>query len=167
MAYLHEMALKNAQKKLYLLGSSDKRKDRSELAEGVGALGSSLVGAEQARAAQKKLKAKADAEARAADAKQFDEDVDFIRGNNVNSPVQSERFQVSQGEMLPQKYDTAMSAKEAQKAQQLNDLAEQTRMGGRYTPTGLQMADVNAQKDALDRLRMQSMIGIGGSLRMR
>ena len=167
MAYLHEMALKNAQKKLYLLGGRDKRKNNSALADGVGALGSSVVDAEKARAAQKALKAKQDAAAKAADARQFDDDVEFIRGNSLASPVQSERFQVSQGEMLPQKYDPAMTAKQAQKAQQLNDLAEQTRMGGRYTPKGLEMAGVNAEKDALDRLRMQSMIGIGGSLVMR
>ena len=156
MAYLHEVALKNAIKKLYMLGSSDRRRDRTDV-DGVGAFGSAIVNAHKAGSAQKNLKAKMEAQKRA----EFDAHGGAERFDDYDRQL------VSEGNALPQKYDVAMAAKDAQKAQQLNDLAEETRMGGRYTPNGLEMADVNAQKNAEDRLRARSMMGIGGSLRIR
>jgi hypothetical protein len=39
-------------------------------------------------------------------------------------------------------------------------------MGGRYTPEGLQMTEVNATKNAEDRMRSQSMIQMAQQLQM-
>lgn len=47
----------------------------------------------------------------------------------------------------------------AQQNMQTNDLADMTRLGGRFTPNGLESADVNATTNASDRLRAKSMIG--------
>lgn len=160
MAYIHEMALKNAQKKLYMLGGSDRRNDRTgmgeETAQALGGFTKTVIGADQARRAQQALKAKAADEAER-------KDIDFIKGRDVNSPAQDERYFVSEGLAVP-KVENDVSDLKNQVA--INEMAEKTRMGGRYTPQGLQMTEVNAVKNADDRIRARALMGIGGSLRM-
>ena len=51
-----------------------------------------------------------------------------------------------------------------QEIQKLNEMADKTRMAGQYSPSGLRLAEVNAQKNAEDLMRARSMIGIGGTL---
>ncbi len=48
-----------------------------------------------------------------------------------------------------------------------NNLAEETRMGGKFTDKGLQLADKNARLNAEDRIKAKSLIGIGGSKTLR
>ncbi len=47
----------------------------------------------------------------------------------------------------------------AQTQNQTNDLAAETRMGGRYTGQGLQLAEQNANLNAQDRIQAKSLIG--------
>lgn len=57
----------------------------------------------------------------------------------------------------------ALSEKYASQVK-LNDIASITRMGGKYTDTGMEEASKNAQLNAMDRIRGKNMIGIGGSI---
>lgn len=158
MSYIHESALKKAVKMLHMLGSSDRHKIKPDMSEFEGGM-SAMVGAGMnQQALQKKQKADWLA-AQKADAAQFDSDVEYIRGNSELSPVKSDRYQVSMGRELPMKYDASITAKEAAERIKTNDMAENTRMGGRYTPGGLEMTEVNATKDAEDRMRAKAMIG--------
>lgn len=45
---------------------------------------------------------------------------------------------------------------------QSQQMAADTRIGGKYTDQGMQLADKNATLNAQDRLRAKAMIGIGG-----
>lgn len=157
MSYIHESALKKAVKMLHMLGSSDRRRQSNDTSFEDGM--SSIVGAGRGAYDRQKQQKAGQLAAKQADAKQFDSDVEYIRGNSELSPVKSERYQVSMGRELPMKYDAAMTAKDAAERIKVNDLAENTRMGGRYTPNGLEMVDVNATKDAEDRMRAKAMIG--------
>jgi hypothetical protein len=161
--YIHEMTLQKAKEKLYMLGSSRKRKDHSGAGLNAGAIASGYSNAEAAKKAQRELMAKRDKAEKAAER----EDIEYIKGNSPNSPEQNPRNLVAEGQALPYSYqDNVMTAKDAQRAQELSDLAEETRMGGRYTPKGLQMTEVNAAKNADDRLKARAMIGQQLGMRM-
>lgn len=45
----------------------------------------------------------------------------------------------------------------------LNNLAEQSRVGGAFTPDGLETASKQADANAADRLRLRSMLGIAAT----
>lgn len=168
-AYLHEQALANAVKKLYMLGSRPRKVNHgSDIGEGVGSM--FAAGVDQQRR-QKALIAENEAKRKAQeklDKEQFDEDVLEIRGWSPRSEEKADKYLVSEGESLPMPYeDASITAKEAQERIKANDIASETRFGGRYTPQGLKMIDINSQKNADDLIRARSMIrmGIGGSQR--
>lgn len=150
MAYLHEMALKNAQKKLYMLGSSDKRRDKTSF-EDVGGAATGAIKSMRAKQAQGLLKRQMEAQARMPlpDYKPQTEDT-------------AERRAVVEGNALP--VSPMQAAQYAEKAHQINEAADKTRIAGSYSPNGLEATDSDAQANAADRFRSRQLIGIGGSL---
>jgi hypothetical protein len=64
------------------------------------------------------------------------------------------------GEHAPNTYGPSMhDFTEIQKRVSSNDAAEKARMGGQYTPQGLELAESDANKNAEDRLRAKALIG--------
>lgn len=170
MAYLHEAALKKAVQKLYLLGSSDapKRKRGNDFVDSMG----SFVGMGIDQNAHNKIKAEQALKARqklALDRR------DAMVENNENWQVLKEKY----GDQHANTYGAGISDFAHQPTPdfdgmpeafdfkpespvdriQSNEVAAETRMGGKYTPAGLELADKNATLNAQDRIRMKSMIG--------
>lgn len=137
-AYIHEQALGNAVKKLHMLGSRPPRKAHgpADIADGIGGIGISLI----AKQAADNLKKKA-------------------------PKGEQDYNEVSKAHTLADEQWGNFNPKEINDRIQANQLAEETRMGGQYTPGGLELIDINSTKNAEDRLRARAMIGIGGSMR--
>lgn len=171
--YLHERSLMDAYKKLYMLGGpghSRRAKAGKDLDEATsGAIG----GIDKAyqdkkirdQMATEKLKQQLQAKRtqESADAEQMDQDVRFIK----EGPEGYREFQqVQAGNAVPTNpYKDELAAQAVDREQ------AQTRIGGVYTPQGLQMAEKEATLNAHDRLLMRSMVpgpqpgtGLGGSM---
>jgi len=58
------------------------------------------------------------------------------------------------------------SGKMANITNQTNQIADQTRFGGKFSANGLQQADTDATANALDRFKAQQILGIGGTYQM-
>lgn len=168
--YMHEKSLIDAYKKLYMLGGPGH--SRRKAAEK--SLDESMTGAmsgisktyqdKRARDAAATAKLKQQLEAKRAgekaDADQEREDVRYIK----EGPEAYREFQqVQAGNAVPTNpYRDELSR------QNVDREAAQTRIGGVYTPQGLQMAEKEATLNANDRLMMRSMVpgpsGLGGSV---
>ena len=55
-------------------------------------------------------------------------------------------------------------ADQANTSIQNNNLANDTRINGKFTDQGLQLADRNANLNAQDRMKSKAMLGLGGSM---
>lgn len=175
MAYIHESALKKAVKMLHMLGSSDRPKGgKSAMGDAGEELGSMAGGAfnrSRMAAAAAKDKAKASEEAR------YKEAIG-VRDAQVEGNQKWSEFTEKYGDRASNTYGQGMhDFNEIHKRVANNETAENTRMGGQYTPNGLVLAESDANKNAEDRLRARSMIqsqmqmqppgmiGIGGTRR--
>lgn len=186
MSYLHEAALKKAIGNLYMLGRSDRPRNKTDFGKGAGAGIAGAFSAGMKQQALQKAKAKAATEAR--QKSELGRRDALVEGEerwqeltekyddhhqNVYSPAMG-KFSPSwadtpdqDGEPGVADFDpsSGMAHQDVVNRIQSNDIAEHTRMGGRYTPEGLKMIDINSTKNAEDRLKMQSMIGLAGSRR--
>lgn len=187
-SYLHQQALAQAIKKLYMLGHRSYKADSSGLGEigsGAGNIALSAFTANQDQNARHELILKQLREKMESDRAQEAKDVDFIKGHSPGSPVKSEDYEVREGNALP-KNPGGMDAqgmfeqnlidankekyKDYQSMSDQNSVAESSRIGGKYTVNGLETADKNANLNAQDRLRIKSMLGnqyrlgVGGSV---
>lgn len=165
--YMHEGAMVDAYKKLYMLGGPghERRKaaekDFDQAVSGaVGGIGnaySQKLARDKAAMAKLKEQLAAKKAAEAADAEQFDDDVRYIKEGPEG--VQK-REDIMAGRLLPENpYKAELAAQKADRE------ADNTRIGGVYTPQGLQMAEKEANLNAQDRLMLRSMVqpGLGGS----
>lgn len=149
MAYIHEIALKNAVKNLYMLGHSDKKHSAQSDIGGT-ALGGLSGKAWNQRGGQVTAPVAADAQKTLAGNKYGQ---DYAMSESTEGP-----------EGGPRDVSAMEAAEKAQMMAQMNDLADQTRLGGQYSPNGLQLAHQNAQLDGQDRLRAHSALGRGMQL---
>lgn len=166
-AYMHQGALIDAYKKLYMLGGPghERRKAAEKgydeaVSGAIGGIGDAYAQKlARDRAAMDKLKQQlAERKAQeAADAEQMDQDVRYIK----EGPEGYREFQnVTAGNAVPTnpyREELARQAKERE--------AAATNIGGIYTPQGLQQADRESTMNAHDRLLMRSLVqpGLGGS----
>lgn len=169
-AYMHQGALIDAYKKLYMLGGpghSRRKAAEHDLDQNISGAMGGIGDAYQQKLMRDKVaseKLKQQIEARksqeAADAEQMSNDVRYIK----EGPEGYKEFQqVQNGQALP----TNPYKDELQK-QNVDREAAATRIGGVYTPQGLQMADKESTLNAQDRLMIRSMVpgpsGLGGSI---
>lgn len=168
--YMHEQALMDAYKRLYMLGgtgrgrrkAAEKSLDESMVGAASGTMSAYQAKLQRDRQAAERLKAQLDAKRKqeAADAEQEADDVRYIK----EGPEAFREFQqVRAGQAVPQN-----PYKEELARQAADREAAMTRIGGVYTPQGLKMADKEANLNAQDRLMMRSLVqgpqpGLGGS----
>jgi hypothetical protein len=149
--YIHEEALHRAMAKLYKLGGPGG--ETSEPSSG-GQFGAAIGHAVRHAKTGPRPMSETDKS-------------ESMKGAIMQSAIQNAQKQ--RDAMDLERYNTMAAApgrQDLQRAQQnlqTNDLAEQTRMGGRFTPQGLENADAQAQANGADRLRARAMIGIGGT----
>lgn len=189
MAYLHEATLKEAQKKLYMLGSSDRKHDKTSFDEAGGALTSIAGGMKESQ--DKKLKTAQEASRKLAEKQKAaldQRDAEMVAEDKWQPIQEGYRDKVSPevgqnmmagftgGQRMPIDQDGPVEA--YSRPQPLvqdpnnvinrvnsNEDAANTRMGGVYTPQGLQTASRTADANANDLLYSNALMGIGGSMR--
>ena len=149
--YIHEHAIRMAMGRL---GGPD-RKDLPPEATGLGGFGGAVGGA--IRGAMSKPHGPSEVD----------------REQDMRRAIMSSAIQNAQGqrEALDREQFNGVAASPGlaslQRAEQnlkTNDMANQTRLGGRFTPEGLVNASQEAELNGQDRLRARSMIGVGGTL---
>lgn len=168
--YLHQGALMDAYKKLYMLGGPGHSRRKAAEKDFDQAASGAMSGVSQTyqdkvmrdRMATEKLRKQLEARKsqEAADQTQMDEDVRYIKGG----PEAYKEFQqVQAGNAVPENPYKNELAKQA-----VDREAASTRIGGVYTPQGLKMAEKEANLNAQDRLMLRSMVpgpsGLGGSM---
>lgn len=161
MSYLHEMALGDATKALYMLGSSSRRKDDAGGLEGFGGAVTGAVKGMAKRQSSKLEDAKkraimADAIQKAKEAKAIEDDyTQFER-----SEARAERADI---EAI--KYGTDDPFKQAQARMSTNRAAEMAPIGGQYTRPGfkrmLDQAEIEAEDYNTARGIIRGMSGTG------
>lgn len=170
--YLHQASLVEAYKKLYMLGGpghSRRKAAEKSFDESIsGAMGGIGDAYQQKvirdKMAAEKLRAQLEAKRKqeALDADQEREDVRYIK---EGPEAYHEYQQVVAGNQVP-----TNPYKDELSRQATDREAAMTRIGGVYTPQGLQMAEKEATLNAQDRLMLRSMIqpqmggGLGGSV---
>lgn len=186
MPYLHQLPLVEAYKKLYMLGSSNKKREAShDLDEAVAGLGGAIAeseGKRRQRAAIDKLKAQESARTQ-----QYHDTVTRHAGD-ISGVGASQRGGAALAGTLasggPQAYDSAIDRQAVSRGQALPSLpanpyrkalgeiagekaAEMAPVNGQYTPQGLEKADKEATLNANDQLYLRDMyqqnVGLGGS----
>lgn len=70
---------------------------------------------------------------------------------------------VGQGGKATRGFDAYDPIQWAKQNLEANQIAEKSRLGGQYTPAGLELSEKLSQLNAMDRLRARSLIGIGGT----
>ncbi len=168
--YMHQGALIDAYKKLYMLGgpghsrrkAAEQSLDQAMVSanSGISKAYADKLARDKAAVAKLKEQLAARKASEAADKEQFDDDVRYIKEGPEGM---QERADVMAGRAIP----TNPYRDELQK-QRADQEAAQTRIGGVYTPQGLKMADKEATLNAQDRLMLRSMVpgpsGLGGSV---
>lgn len=153
MAYLHEKHLRDAVRKLHVLGGPDERNSMAQSGKQLGqALGARLRPAKTKRPVSTPTPDYLDTQ-------QGKEDVNFIKGNDIDSTAYSPDFQSDVNFIK-----SWNAPSQAQDYQQQNALADKVKLGGQFTMPGLSMADQNSTINGMDRNRMQNMVGMGGSV---
>lgn len=150
MAYLHEMALKKAIQNLHMFGSSDAKRPKTNLhgfEEGASAMGSSIAAAMKHHPKSPENHGPTEV-------------TNSVGQNMMSGFTGGQRVAVNQ-DGTPN-YD---SVSDVPKRIQANEEAKETRMGGYYTPQGLQSAEGRADANAADLLHSRALIGIGGTRR--
>lgn len=164
MAYLHEARLKEAIKKLYMLGSSDAKRPTTSLkglGDSVVSTGGAVINASKA---SKKLKADVQKQPEPAPQEEYVNQYGpgmqmFMKGTPYDRDGEVEAF-----EPLPDQ-DGTVEAEDVINRVRANQEAGETRFGGTYSNLGLQGAAQRADANASDRLYQRAMIGIGGTRR--
>lgn len=168
--YMHQSALMDAYKKLYMLGGPGHQRRKAAEKDFDESVSGAVGGVSKAyqdklmrdKAATAALRQKLDAKKaqEAADKEQEAEDVRFIK---EGPEAYREYQQVVAGNAVPENPYKDELARQA-----VDREAAMTRIGGVYTPEGLKMADKEATLNAQDRLMLRSMVpgpsGLGGSL---
>ena len=153
MAYLHEIALKKAIQKLYMLGRSDARKDQTELNEGLGSAGFALgriLGRPGAappdpnRHGTYQERLPVSAKAGVGNTAVHDWLANYRREEHISN---------EEPPIVTWGTKTAQDLKN-------QEALENMPIGGRYTPGGLQKAESEAEKNASDRMTLKQ-IGLG------
>lgn len=161
MAYLHEMALNDAMKKLYMLGGPDQRRDRTsfdEYGDGALAVGKGIASAIKGGGAKPvPSKVSATNEKDSAKAKAL------MKLTGANKGLRMEEVKDSQRRADIEKAMKRLSMYENDRIFS-NELAGQTRMGGKLPLGQLHLTDVTAQQNAEDRLKAKALMGIGGTI---
>lgn len=171
MAYLHEMALNDAVKRLRILGQSSHRHQKNvdigeEAGAGMGeAFGNALRkpgdGGEKAMLTRETPGAKQAIASYAVQRGSQDANLE----NELRQSAKTQDHSVYYDALGPQHDPAVLPQKLANQ-----ETSENTAFGGRYTPAGLESTMKQADANGNDRLRMRSMIrtnanpGMGGSL---
>lgn len=159
--YEHESTLAKAVNNLRWTGHRPKQKYGSITEEMGGMVGSALH-KQSSMERMNKLKAAEFAAAQKAREAAFapiDEDVDYIKGNSPDSPERGpgyERAMVAEGSQLPPMYQTEFE--DIHNQLQANEAARSARIGGHYTPQGLETTAREAELNGRDRMRMKAML---------
>lgn len=190
MAYLHEMRLNDAIKRLYLLGKSSRKKDKTSM-DGDGAMataGSAMR--DYGDRAKARLKASAGngfrAEMRSAAgtvtpseigsavSSAGDAGLDKIAASYRPSAARGgieEELQQFDNDVayikqpsIPYQPSPTADAEQALHFQAINKDIEEMPIGGRYTPSGLASASKDAELNAMDRMRLKGLMGAGMGL---
>lgn len=182
MAFIHEKRLQDAVKRLHMLGSPD---GQSHHGEDGGDVGAGFMGAVVQAAKSKAPKEMSQAQksdsmksaymqAAIQSAGQKRRELAFMQGTGASKGMALEglgRTGMGAGSETPDIQEAVAVPtdpyKQAGNFASINALAEKSRIGGRYTPTGLDMAADEAELNAADRLKMKSMIGLGGTVAPR
>lgn len=151
MAYLHQLPLLNAVKRLYMMGHSDrKKKTKGPNDAALEGLGGAMFGA--AKSAGPQPNTNEQAPELTADQK-ADRYGMWRQGTSAGQGMA-----MGQADGPTSEYDQN-PYKAAQNRLNMNKVAEETRIGGQMTARGLEKADREATDNAIDRLRLQQMMG--------
>lgn len=146
MAYLHQLPLISAVKKLYMLGKSDRKPTRGpgdELGENIGSLIARDMSSKPKPQPTKNDSGIPYYEEMSPDEKQWRSDM-YNRGTYLQQGMQLHQ---------PVNFEEALAREQA------NKIAEASQIAGRYTEPGLQQADKEATANAQDRIVLKGIMG--------